>query len=705
MIGRRPYVLTAIAALLLGVVVLDDIGRLTRPSGGSRVARPAVHAADDSGAAHWVNHALGAVARALGHLSLVDLVLIVCAVLLIAWGWVRAVAFARLGSIEIANLEADDEKLGPLSVRAALQNQLGDRGLLPASGVPGGSPSVGSLAAAVADVPIDQFSWVAGLIAMIPFPPTSTRFRISGTLTAGATGPHAGDVGLTYQLACLGPRRAVKLGELWAADWTDLVDVAAKDMYRKIADQAPEIYPAWARWANSPALTVYRRAIELERTVAPVDQAVRLRSVTERYEAAHAGYCAASELDPDNMLVRLRAANCLERIAANVDDADERVTSQVAALQAYVAVRLRQPTIFQAGFRASVLLSSLAQAVPELDHSAQELAKLRVVLRRLTEAHAATPGGLVARLRRRRVRGFGPPPVTAADQLGLELDAVARHESRLARRQLRPLWTISTERRFRHRYEPRGSERRQLRKAMGISQICLRARRAALGRGSVSDLTQYLWRGWVFWRYFAGRSRAAGWQAHYNAACFYAMLPQADEPSRTRGERVRRRALHHLASATRSSGRELSCVYVRDEDPDLEVLRRRSRNEFEFVLRPICADEVIVHYTRPPTEPAWGLHVWGAATAPSTRREWGDPLKPSARTDAETIYRIRVFDENRPLEFLAYSPVERDDPGWKLTPAEHGSNVWVAPGDPRIHDAPDQAAQTGAAGDGVSGAA
>jgi Bacterial pullanase-associated domain len=705
-IGYRPYLLTGVAVVLLAVVALDV--------GGLGIAVLA-------GSAHGVHHGLRTLTRALARPSLLDWILIALAILLPAWAWLRVLALARLGSIEISDLALGSAEIADLGgtgtsqasalLKAALQEELGGRGLRAASGLPGGAPSVASLAAAVAQVPIGQVNWVAGLIALVPTPPTSTSFRITGTLRTRPLDAGRTEVGLSYELARLGPRPAVRLGDVWAVDRPTLLARAARDIFRNIVDHAPAIYPDWVRWSSSDALVGYRNGLALEQH-APgpsADPAAGQTAATERFAAAYACYRKASELDPDNMLVRLRAANCLERIAAGLGTGPARVTREIEALQAYVSIRLRQPTIFQAGFRGSVLLSSLAHEVPTLGVTDDQRAALAAVLGRLDAE--ATGSHSASRRAAAKLRRIEPRPRPAAGTqtpdvlLGRRLDAAAGRESRLARHRLRPLWTIVHEKRFRHRFEPTGQARRQLRKALGVSQMCLRARRARRprhGRRPISRLGQRVWRCWVFWRFFAVRSRVAGWQAHYNAACFYALLPRAAEPAGSGPARVRRRALWHLAVATDYADRDLSCVYVRDEDPDLQVLRRLCKEDFELVVRRICPEEVVVHYGRP-AHAGWGLHVWGEATAANTRRPRGDPLPPSASTPAEAIYRIRIFDENKLLEFLAHSGEEEDETRWRLIPAEHGSNVWVYPGDPRIHAGPRAEAPAPAAGQVLAG--
>jgi hypothetical protein len=641
-----------------------------------------------------VGNALSAVARIAGRISLIDWILIGLAALLVAWGWVRAAAFARLGTIEIDDLKCDDASQGPGEIKAALQQKLGERGLLPASGVPSGSPTKDNISAAVASAPIAQAAWLGALIKVIPTPPASTSFKLSGTLSTKLE-TESGRFGLIYQLVCQGPVVSVTVQEERGPDWSSVVDAASKDIYRLIAEAAPAIYPRWARWSSRDALTRFGDALRAERE--PVTRpCAQGRAQPAPYESALTLYRAASELDPDNMLARLRAANCLERGASELEG-DERVARRIEALEAYISVRLRQPTIFSAGYRASVLLSNLADRPPQRE---QDRHRLRIMLHRLDRERFA-PGDDPSRHRwraathglRRAVRNLlAPEP--HSDELASGLNRAANRESRLARHRLRPLWTIVNEQRFRHRFEPTGRERRQLRKALGIAKMCIRARRGRDERGRrrapVSDLTQLGWRAWVWCRFLAGRSYVAGWQAHYNAACFYALLPAASgEGAPLGGARLRRLALKHLRRAIdQADAGELQCLYVRDEDPDLEVLRKQSRDGFKRVLGPLCPDELIVHFAALRTDPAWRLHVWGDALAPSAEPHWTTPTVASGPAGTEAVFRVRIFDENKSLAILAHTPAQKAQPVWTVTPIEFNDQVWLYPGDARVYAQP-----------------
>jgi hypothetical protein len=665
-IGWRPLLFTALAAVLLAAVALDA-------SEGFHAAAYATGPAVPT----WLHNALNAGVDWIKHLGVLDWILVGTSVYLLAWGWVRALAFARLGTIQIADLTCDDDGLGPTAGKALLQQALGERGLLPPSGVPGGSPTVANIADAISKAPVPQASWLGALLGLIPTPPSSTGFMIAGTLLQ-TPGQGQSTVQFAYELTCTGPRPSVNLGAATAPDAGKAIVRASREIYRTIGVASPNIYPSWARWCTSDALTTYYEGLGAEQEGSD-------------YATAYVRYLAASELDPDNMLSRLRAANCVERMAAGTHDRLERFALRVQALAAYNSIRVRWPEIFEAGFRASVLMSVLSSE-PETVLESDPL--LPATLDRYERANAK-----VIDPHDSPEPPDNPPAQPAADpspkQLCDRLQDAALQEAGRVRRQLRPLWTLRHYKRFRHRFEPTGRERRQLRKALAVSKMAQKARsertrlvgRPAAGQRPVSpqrrvelldtaridwgsNLRQMGWRALVRGWYLGARWHVAGWQAHYNAACFYALLPLAERWSTDpRGAKLRDRALEHLRFALDQADDALDCVYVRDEDPDLDTLRRHSRQRFSAVLGRVCQDELVVHYQTPQDGSTWKLRAWGDAV--STDGDGYAYFSSIRSGDGETTFRVRIFDENRPLRFQAWCDGQAagEDPGWELIPA------------------------------------
>jgi hypothetical protein len=649
-IGWAPFLLTGVAGALVVIVALD--------------ASSGFHAAEYlSGTAvgTWLHNALSASIDWLGHFGVQDWVLLGVAAFLLAWGWVRAVAFVRLGTIQIADLSCDDDKLAPAGAKAVLQQALGDHGLLPPSGVPSGSPSVASIADAISKAPIPQANWLGSLIGLIPWPPSATGFQISGNLRRSGAADNA-PVRFAYELVCTGPRPSVQLGEAQGADPVAAITLASLDIYRTIAEAAPHIYPTWARWRSRDAQVTYREAIAIERE--------------KRYDDAHKRYMEACAADPDNMIARLRAANCLERVASGTKDPERKLERQVEALAAYTSIRIRRPSIFEAGFRASVLMSVLASE-PEDKLDANGLLKATIARFERATAKTVDPHDSSHDV---LALASSPQPLSA------RLEAAALTEARRARRQLRPMHTLVHEYRLRHRFEPTGRERRQLRKSLGVSQMAQKARserrrmsqRPDTSRGAAraaSEARQFWWQMIVKWHYLACRWHVAGWPAHYNAACFYALLPRAELwQGHPRGTRLRRRALRHLELALDQAGGALDCVYVRDEDPDLDSVRRHNHQRLTNTLASMCPDELVIHCKAANADGAWTLRAWGPATKAEPRHS-STILTPVSTSEGEVTFRVRIFDENCPLCFRV---LPHPTTGWQLIPATvPTAEIWV----------------------------
>lgn len=661
MIGWAPVLLTFMALALLVIVVVDASAGfgLTGSLKGHAVAT-ALH------------NAVNAAIQWLSHFGVQDWVLVGLAIYLLAWGWVRAFAFVRLGTIQIADLSCDDDKLAPAGAKAVLQQALGGHGLLPPSGVPSGSPTVASIADVISNAAIPQAKWLGSLVGLIPWPPVATGFQISGNLRRTGDGETA-PVCFAYEVICIGPQRSRSLGKAQGADAPEAITAASPDIYRTIAEGAPRLYPPWARWHSSEALVTYLEGIEIERD--------------KRYEDAHERYMAACAADPDNMIARLRAANCLERMATGAVDPDRRRQLQVEALAAYTSIRIRRDTIFEAVFRESVLLSVLAsEATEDLQRDPLLQATIARVERAIWDTLDPRSARLTTLTRSMRMRFKHRVRRRLVRSVNGRLETAALEEARRARHQLRPFRTLCHEYRLRGRFEPTGRERRQLRKALGISKMAQKARsehRRGGGRRdepsplrhAASLARQFRWQMIVKWHYLACRWHVAGWTAHYNAACFYSLLPRAEKETG-----LRRRALKHLGFALDQADGALDCAYVRDEDPDLATLRQLCRAQLTEVLGRVCQDELVVQYEAPGIGSTWRLRASGAAvSAGNDGYAWFDPVEVA---DGMATFRVRIFDENRCLRFEARCNGEAaaGDPGYELIPATlTGQTITVHP--------------------------
>ncbi|MCW2986494.1 MAG: hypothetical protein JWR63_4064 [Conexibacter sp.] len=529
-----------------------------------------------------VGDVLDAVVGAVGDLAVRDWILVALAVGLLVWVWVRAAAVARQGTIEIGAIATDGLTLKPSAVRSALTEALGDRGWLPASGVPSGAPTADKLAAVVSAMPGTEVKLLGALISAIPTPPRSTTFKVSAVIAD--SDPASGPCSVAYELSCLGPVPGVRLGQQSAATWSEAIKLTAKEIYRNVQELAPGIYPDWAFWRTTDALTSYRQGLDIENDVPGSALGQVATTDAQRLAFAYAKYERARAQDPGNMLAQLGVATTLERLRGETVSGRPGPIARIDALEIYTGVRVRHPAIFEAGFRASILLSAEATEVvaagastsPRLDQVLSDLDELHADERMLGDRLRAGWQAVVDGLR--PVLQFPVPP-----RLDRRVQRVAGREALMARRRVRPHWSVVYEHRFRHRFEPAGPERRQLRHALLISQMCLRARTEAGKTGAARrwlKIRLKVIRGWLFCRHLFCRARLIGWQAHYNAACFYALLSDIDDKG---AARLRRAALKELRIAIAQAGSDLPRAYV-EQDTDLGALRHHARPAFDKLL-------------------------------------------------------------------------------------------------------------------------
>jgi hypothetical protein len=153
--------------------------------------------------------------------------------------------------------------------------------------------------------------------------------------------------------------------------------------------------------------------------------------------------------------------------------------------------------------------------------------------------------------------------------------------------------------------------------------------------------------------------------------------------------------LHLSRAIDQAADGALQLVYVRDEDRDLDVLRKSSSADFQRIVRRLCPDELTLRYRRPNSEGRWGLEVQGEGTVETV---WSAPLqpitlKPVSVTVSEAVYQIKILDETKRLKVIAHNGDgqeadngdEKEDVAWELVPAElDTSQVWVYPGNGRV---------------------
>ena len=346
MIGWAPFLLTGVAGALVVIVALD----------ASSGFHASAYISGDT-VATWLHNALNASVQWLSHLGVQDCILIGASAFLLAWGWVRAAAFVRLGTIQIADLSCDDDKLAPTAAKAVLQQALGDHGLLPPSGVPSGSPSVASIADAISKAPIPQANWLGSLIGLIPWPPVGDGLSDQREPAAHGVRGRTRRVSLRLRAGLHGPaaERPARGGRGRRPRRGDHARPAS-------TSTGPSRRPRPISTPRGPAGVPGRRRSPIARRSGS--------SARSGYDDAHKrlhGWPAPPRSGQhDRTAARRPTAWSGWPPAPRTPSAGSN--GQVEALAAYTSIRIRRPSIFEAGFRASVLMSVLAsEPVEKLD--------------------------------------------------------------------------------------------------------------------------------------------------------------------------------------------------------------------------------------------------------------------------------------------------------------------------------------------------
>jgi hypothetical protein len=453
------------------------------------------NSADDHNTARGlVDH----VESALNSLAVADWVLLAIAAALVAWVWASLHASTRLGPIEIAALEhdgKDDEGVPVKALTAELREALSRTGLSPPPAVPAGTPQI-NLIDAIKESPIPEASWIAAIVQLVPRPRPS-EYHIGGVLLGDAPpsdrpAPVPGPCGLRYAVVPAGDGTSELNTVHECPAHSAAVVKATSEIFLHISQDATGAFPIWARWHKTSSLEAF------------IDS-WRLRE-KRQIEPAIALLRAAKREEPFNALADLQIANLYEQCDPEPDVAvpdpaledGGRVRLRAHAVRGYLKVARAFPEVVEARYRLAVSAGMLAS-----------------MLGPTTDADVV---GIV-----------GLEGVDTIAELQVALRALARHESDAVFELLRPWWALARLR-LRTQFEPRGNQRRVMRRAVRISRHC-----HGLRRLSRRNRTGW-WRQALIW--FETRRRSvlvhgvhlgfgrgtAGWQAHYNAACFDALM-------------------------------------------------------------------------------------------------------------------------------------------------------------------------------------
>lgn len=458
-----------------------------------------------------VNH----VEAAANSLTVIDWVLLAVAGALIAWVWSSLQAITRLGPIEVAALEHDGKDGDGVPVKALtaqLREALSRTGLSPPPAVPAGTPQI-NLIDAIKESPIPQANWIAAIIQLVPRPRPS-EYHISGVLLGSepvaeappTQEPADGDpeptpCGLRFAVVPAGDGSSELSTVVGFATHSEAVIDATSEMFLHISQDATAAFPIWARWHHKTSLEAF------------VDSWQQRQS--SHVQAAINQLEAAKSKEPFNALADLQVANLYEKCEPEVlvpeadapgDDAPSadvlRAQLRAHAVRRYLEVADAFPEVVEARYRLAIAAGTLASIVDQLNAEATAEAVVGILSLEDADTAAALPGAM-------------------RELANRECDAVLEL--------LRPWWAL-TRFRLRTQFEPRGYQRRVMRRTVRISRHCHGLRRLAeldpsSRRVRARIRVETRMRSALVHRvHLSIGFGTAGWQAHYNAACFDALL-------------------------------------------------------------------------------------------------------------------------------------------------------------------------------------
>jgi hypothetical protein len=473
---------------------------------------------------------------AVNSMTVIDWVLLAVAVALIAWVWASLRAITRLGPIEVAPLEHDgkeNDAVPAKALTAQLREALSRTGLSPPPAVPTGTPQI-NLIDAIKESPIPQANWIASIVQLIPRPRPS-EYHIGGVLLGpkppadesengspgngeppgpmpladesenGSPGDgeppeyqpaaeeaEADPYGLRYAVVPAGDGTSKLDTVVKCASYDDAVTKAASQMFLHISQDATGAFPIWARWQHEPSLEAFVKCWDHRR-------AGNFQDAIDELENA-------KREEPFNALADLQVANLYEKCepeelpAPGPGEPSEevrRLRLRAHAVRRYLEVADAFHEVVEAHYRLAIAATTLASMV---DDTPDPEAALIIGLDGVDAV--ALPGAL---------------------------REMANRESDTVLELLRPWWALK-QFRLRTQFEPKGFERRVMRRAVRISRHCH-------GLRGLAELDPDNWlnkrRIWLEIRWRAMMVHrihlllgfgTAGWQAHYNAACFDALL-------------------------------------------------------------------------------------------------------------------------------------------------------------------------------------
>lgn len=526
-----------------------------------------------------VRDAIGALEDWFSALSPVDFILVVLIVWALYWLWSSLQSMTRLGAVEVADIghalpDAHKPDVGALT--GLLRERLAKGGLTPPPQVPAGSPQA-NLIAAVESTGDPQAQWVAKALSLLPTPPRPVDYKLTLTLFFEKPDPPAekGTFGARYWLQPATDGQAQLETVRGQTSPEEAVCRVAADVVLDISRNAPHTFPQWSLWTTTAAFLDYMNGVyDL--------LAGKTQHARRHFKAAHTA-------QPSNLLVELQLANLSEHTAAARSQLwrrERRVSSQsrlVLALEQakvarnYLDIGVARADLVSARYRAGIAVGRLAGYCAELPDS-------------------TSTGPL------RRIVG-----ISATDDPTRELYRLAEGELKAAYQLTARFHVLAHERRLRHRYEPTGTERLRLRRTIGVAREALTVTQLRKASGPTADAGARWASLRVRWWHLGVLRLNAGWNAHYNAGCVFALLHErrwaiAEQQREAEGgagpdpidsyacRDLRRRAYEFLGTAIDTAGDELQPEWLARDDPALRSLRDVDEPEWQLLVRRVTGN-------------------------------------------------------------------------------------------------------------------
>jgi hypothetical protein len=409
----------------------------------------------------------------------------------------------------------------------------------------------------------NPFSWLVGLLrAAIP----SHAYEVRGSLRERETAPRCG---VTVQVISL-TAESLPPATFWGHTWDEALSLAADEATAAILPQTRRCSAPWGVWRG---YTMPRGLLHAYESGARLEH-------DRRYDEALAAYWRAVELDPMNMVLRLRVGQLQERLGLYLDALATfwgmRVASKHADCHPRHGRAERDEALTSARYRRNVLLGGRVLATqwcapagePGSTLRDQQRARLRTVLRpRLA------------------------PKLNGTDEALAEPGAEFDRDQFLALRALFAQHALDDCAKLRSELEP-GS--RLTHATLRLTELCIGVRLSWVRHHIDAPGTP-----WFPPDVAAGIAKIEGshrsafgeWHEQYNAACAWA-LALADDTVRAsyHADEYANRAVERLERATACADSAYIASrrdWVVSEDPDLGALRARQEfKEFELLYLP-----------------------------------------------------------------------------------------------------------------------